>query len=487
MACVFLIACQATAPQDARVPRKAKAQFYVSPSGSPRGDGTLSRPWDLITALNQPAAVRPGDTIWVRGGTYTNPGTAGFASHLKGTANHPILVRNYKGERATLDGRGAGTVLPVDGSYTWYWGLEVTDSNSTRTATMSGSFSNPRAAGVSTSGAGNKFINMVVHDTASGLGGGAASPDTEYYGNLVYYNGWIGPDRRHGHGFYMQNRTGLKIACDNFVGDNAEEGFQIYGSSAASLVGFRLFGNVTYNTSSWPSPNYQYNYILEGGGVSGDIQIENAYSYLTPQADYGFNLFGLADISVKNSVFVGGQIGVNFQWNTGSVVFTGNRVYNRPSASREITFVPSGATYTWDRNTYYGKNNFFNSGSGLTFPSWQQATGFDKNSTFTASAPTGIWVYVRPNKYESKRANVAIYNWDLASTVNVDLSNVLSVGDQFEVRDVQNFYGPAVIRGTYSGHPVKLRMVGLEKAMPIGFDPPAHTAPQFGTFLVMKR
>jgi len=42
------------------------ADFYVSPSGSSSGAGSQTSPWDLQTALNQPAAVKPGDTIWLR-------------------------------------------------------------------------------------------------------------------------------------------------------------------------------------------------------------------------------------------------------------------------------------------------------------------------------------------------------------------------------------------------------------------------------------
>ena len=489
---ISLCACQLSpnmlvAPTDSAPSPSVAGQWYVSPTGAPVGDGSLSRPWDLITALSHPAKVRPGDTIWVRGGIYKSPGPAGFSSHLQGAVASPITVRNYQRERATLDGNGAGTVLLVYGSNTWYWGLEITDSSSARSSTTAGSFSNPRAAGVASHGAGNKFINMIVHNAASGFGGGADSPDTEYYGNLIYYNGWIGPDRRHGHGFYLQNQSGMKLANDNIVGDNAEEGFQIYGSSTASLVGIHLFGNVTYNTSSWPTPNYQYNYILEGGGVSKDIRLANAYSYFTPAANYGFILFALNDISVTDSVFVGGQIGVNFRDNAGPVVFTGNRVYNQPTAPRELTVDSSSqARYNWDHNVYYGNNNFYASGSVLAFTGWQRVTSFDTHSTFTAGIPTGAWVYIRSNKYEPKRANIIIFNWPHLSAVSVDLSGIFSIGDRFRIQDAQNFFGPAVASGTYSGAAIAIPLLGLTKEIPIGFSPPAHTAPEFGTFVVMS-
>ena len=44
------------------------AEFYVAPNGSPSGSGSFANPWNLQTALNQPASVHPGDTIWLRGG-----------------------------------------------------------------------------------------------------------------------------------------------------------------------------------------------------------------------------------------------------------------------------------------------------------------------------------------------------------------------------------------------------------------------------------
>ena len=96
------------------------AEFFVSPGGSGSNSGAAASPWDLATALSHPAVVKPGDTIWLRGGTYR--GT--FTSRLTGTSANPILVRQYPGERATIDGgdSGGNGILVISGSYTWYWG-----------------------------------------------------------------------------------------------------------------------------------------------------------------------------------------------------------------------------------------------------------------------------------------------------------------------------------------------------------------------------
>jgi hypothetical protein len=87
--------------------------FYASPNGSPSGDGSITRPWDLQTALSHPAAVLPGDTIYLRGGTYRGA----FTSRLRGTATARITVRSYPGEWAKIDGNNGLTTLArsIDG------------------------------------------------------------------------------------------------------------------------------------------------------------------------------------------------------------------------------------------------------------------------------------------------------------------------------------------------------------------------------------
>ncbi len=471
------------------------ADFFVSPTASSSGDGTIGNPWRLELALTQPPSVHPGDTIWLRGGIYRSTNSGGFNSQLNGTANQPITVRNYQGERVTIDGFHTEFALSVSGTYTWYWGVEVMDSNPQRTSATPGSDTHPNAYGVAVYGRGNKFINMIVHDTAQGFSGYDGSPDTEFYGNLVYYNGWTGPDRVHGHGMYLQNVTGAKVVADNVIGDNFDEGIQVYGSGNAHVVGFRIRGNALYNTSSIPAPNaplqYQYNLLIAGGDIRQDIQVQNNYSFFTPSQDYGFVYLGQytngADMSVTDNVFVGGYTTLGVQNQGGPFTFTGNRLYNRPSSLRIVSLEPAAgqsiATYTWDRNSYFGLNRFYY-GSNMDFAAWRSSTGFDSSSVMNSSAPTGTWVFVRPNLYESKRANIIVYNWDSNGEVSVNLSGVLSVGDKFVIRDCQNLFGFPVASGTYTGASVTIPMTSLRKASPVGAATPGHTGPLLGTFVV---
>jgi hypothetical protein len=114
----------------------AGADFFAAPGGRANGSGSITEPWDIATALAQPRAVGPGDVIWLRGGIYALEQT--LVSRLAGAEHNPIVVRQFPGERATLDCRlvtetGAGTdCLLLKSVHAWYWGFEITNSTQVR-------------------------------------------------------------------------------------------------------------------------------------------------------------------------------------------------------------------------------------------------------------------------------------------------------------------------------------------------------------------
>ena len=61
-----------------------------------------------------------------------------------------------------------------------------------------------------------------------------------------------------------------------------------------------------------------------------------------------------------------------------------------------------------------------------------------------ATGPSTTKAFVRPNKYQAGRAFIVVYNFALQATVDVDLSNVLTPGNHFEIRNVQDVFGVPV-------------------------------------------
>ena len=149
------------------------AEFYVAPDGKPTNSGSSSSPWDLQTALNHPASVKPGDTIWLRNGIHriSNRPTK-FKSRLAGTSAAPITVRQYPGERATVD----GNITQQTGGWVNYWGFEIYNSNPDRYTSESGPWPQKWymnydgttidlcVPGIDMQAPNVKLINMVVHD-----------------------------------------------------------------------------------------------------------------------------------------------------------------------------------------------------------------------------------------------------------------------------------------------------------------------------------
>ncbi|KAF2136189.1 polysaccharide lyase family 9 protein [Aplosporella prunicola CBS 121167] len=90
------------------------ADLYVSPEGTDSGTGSLDSPYASIqTAVDNAAA---GDTIYLRGGTYTPTSNIQF-TEKNGTADAPFTVTAYEGEEVTIDGEELeGTPAELGGS-----------------------------------------------------------------------------------------------------------------------------------------------------------------------------------------------------------------------------------------------------------------------------------------------------------------------------------------------------------------------------------
>jgi len=422
-------------------------EYYASPTASVNGTGTFSNPWKLQTALDQPAAVQPGDTIWLRGGTYTGR----FTSYLNGTSAQPIVVRQYTGERATIDGGASGTtaIFTVYGSYTWFWGFEVTSSDPDRSTSTPGS-SPPditRGDGIEINQTithpGLKFINLVVHDTRQGFSYWKEAQDAEIYGSLIYYNGWNAPDGGHGHGIYAQNQTGTKKITDNILFSGFAYGFHAY-TEGSYIDNLDLEGNTTFNAGNLTGTDR--NLLI--GGINGIVAhnpiIQNNSLYREASGSDDLNL-GL-DGSCSNATL------------------TNNYIANGTALDNCLPTTMTG-------NTFYGSISGFTQSQ---YPS----------NTYYSSRPTGVKVFIRPNAYEAGRVNVTIFNWDNLDSVAVDLSGILSVGSTYEIRNAQNFFGPAVASRTYDGAPVSFPMTGLSPATPVGWAAPSATGPEFNAFIL---
>jgi hypothetical protein len=491
--------------------------FYAAPNGTAGGSGSINSPWDLKTALGHPSAVNPGDTIYLRGGNYRFPSSiSGYTSDLTGTAASPIIVRSYPGEWAVIDGNLTGrpvknvAVLTISGNYTWFRDFEITNTEPEgRKLNITGS--NPperRGEGIHDRGDGNKVINLIIHDTGQGIASYSHAENSEYYGNVVYHNGWDAPDRTHGHGSYVQNNSDFKKFENNIFFNAFRNNTQMYGSSNAFCYNFIWIGNIMFNGGqAWWGPNIKNLIVRENYYYNQHFKLGNNVNPTNLDAD------------VQNNYFMDGA---SFDEFTQNLIFRNNSVWydqNDPVVQINAKNFLQPGKFNIDNNTYYkgrrihsighfriayngnkARNFAFNKTTdagryAVSKKSWQDDLSFDQNGTWIESAPTGKKVFVRPNKYDPERAHIVVYNWDLADTVAVNPGSVLSSGDEYELRNVQNYFGD-VITGTYTGGAIQINMNGRSRIKPIGYnqvsswyhDPlKPNTFPRFGVFVLIKK
>ncbi len=433
-------------------------EWHVTTNGTANGDGSIESPWDLASTLyNQPSNIQPGDTIWVHGGTYAGY----FYSRLTGSASAPIIVRNYQDERVIIDG-GTGSdpghfvgqsAIYVGGSDTWYWGLEVMSSSLQRTVTEAGSAPSDlnRSYSYYIEGPRTRVINNIVHDAAQGFGFWTPAVDAELYGNLVYYNGWEGPDRGHGHGMYVQNDTGLKYIANNFVFKNYGWGLHAY-TQGGRINNIMTDGNTFFESGILSTQGRTLDMLHGGFQIAQNPMLFNNGTYM-PQSS-------------------GSALGLGYVAGCDRPTVEGNYFVAQSAVSLSVDCLHK----TINNNLFYG-----------TAPGGMSSDLPD--NTYTTSAPTSNVVLLRPNTYEPDKTYMTIYNWEQLDSVYVDVSNNLEINDTYEIRDVQDYFGTPIAAGTYLGGNIEVPLSLTSVTELIGSDAPVaptHTPKEFGTFILVK-
>ena len=457
------------APASGSDPEDPHAGYYVSPAGSSGGDGSVGRPWDLASALGR--SLRGGDTLWLRGGTYRGA----FTSTLSGTSTAPVVVRQYPGERATLDGQ-----LVVRGSYSTFWGFELMSS-----VTAPGN-----VAGLNVFGPGTRIINLVVHDHGgNGIGTWAEGPNTEIYGNLVYNNGRQRVVPNFAHGIYGQNSAGTKWVRENIVFNQFGYGLHFYAEGGA-LQGIQLEGNVVFQNGTPASSRGEPNLELGGASPATGARVVGNLIYKSStegtNAWVGYNEGTQnQDLVLRDNYIVGGSPALRLRKWT-QVTASGNTFVG---PAELVNVLGSRSGFSWSGNRHYrtpSARAWTVDNAAYTFADWVNRAGIGSSDAVSAS-PSGTYVVVQPNKYERGRAHVTVFNWSGQGSVAADLSQALTPGQRYEVRNAQDYFGNPVASGTYGGGSITLTLTAVAPPRPIGgsIATLASTGTKFNSFVVV--
>lgn len=453
------------------------ASYFVSNTAKLTGDGSMLNPWTLQKAFDHPSALKPGDTVWIRGGIYTNDYDAqtSFNCKTNGTLNAPIIFRNYNGDRVLIDGAKSYTIFAGLGncSYTWFWGLEVFNSSATdRNHDILG--------GITCTAENIKFINMIVHDTGSGIDAWKTAKNTEIYGCIIYHIGnnllngtnWEG----HGHGMYLQNDTfGTKLIHNNIVFSTFGNGIKIWQTTTTAPIGnFDIRNNILFNGGS-ASENLggvgnnsrTHNFFVLSNGPNNPLVntvIKHNYTFAglnSPRPPV--NAFGL-NYGVKNLI-----LDSNYLTCQTRLGFNNTPIFNASiQGNRFIGGIPSVyGYYLW----------------GFT------QTDFPENQYIPEIPSSGLEYFILPNKYEPEKSHLVIYNWDSLEIVQINCNQTgLKPGDSYELINVMD-YQADVIPGQFPADGIlKIPMTQHSFVKPIGSTQAvASQFPVFGVFIIRKK
>jgi hypothetical protein len=417
--------------------------YFASPDGSAANPGTTSEPLDLATALSSASPAKPGDTVWLLGGTYHGP----FVSDVAGTAAAPIQVRQYPGQRAILDGSAAPAVAPltVNGADTWFRDFEVTNTNPDR--------SHERGIGVNVFGARVRLLNLVIHDTGNGVGLWSPAVDSELSGNVIFDVGWAENNEGKGHSIYVQNETGTKHIDRNILFDGYAYGIHAY-TERGHIDNLDIEGNVSFGHGILsPAKDLKANILVGGWRTAEFPRVIGNFLYDPPgTGGRGLQLgyWAGCDGAIVRNNYVAGDTPINLRW-CSNVSMSGNR------------FLGNGVD--GDIPEKYPDNTFGRPDEG-----------------------SGPDVFVQRNRYDPGRATIVVFNWQRQATVAVDPARLgFQPGDRFRVIDAQNYFGAPAADAEYRPDaPLTLPMTLTSVWQPIGGPHVTHTSPEFAVFVVQR-
>ncbi len=239
----------------------AAASYYVSPTNGSNSHNGLSASTPFRTIQYAEGLTKPGDTVYLMNGTYTNdaPGDNVLMISVSGTAAAPITYTAYPGAHPVLSYSSSWAAILVAANYITISGLEIVGNAASVTPATAmaqmKNLANPatNGDGVDVEPASSSaptvhhvtLQNLLVHDTP---GGGIEVHYADYItlkGNVVYNTSHWSPYGDSGISVYeakdIDSNTGYKISVLN---------------------------NTTFNNSeNVPCVDRQYKSISDGNGI----------------------------------------------------------------------------------------------------------------------------------------------------------------------------------------------------------------------------
>lgn len=362
-------------------PAQAITTYYVATNGSDSNPGTQNSPFATLSYAATKAQA--GDTVYVRGGTYSFANEQYIGS--VGTSSASISYQSYPNEKAILDGSrmpANSNLVNVAGTYNVFKNFEL---------------KNAKAVGlVSWGGKNIQFRNNVIHDSYKGaifvgFSDMTTTSNIIIDGNTAYSNCQVNSSRTATGGWpsAIGSMKASKVTIsNNRVYQNYGEGINFVLTNDGNAV-----GNVIYD-------NYSVNFYLDN---ATNITVERNHIYTTNNTNfYRFNQPAsgiqaanesydlsnpLNNITIRNNIVTGGKTGFAYYSSYGkggglkNFVIANNTFYK---AMETMVYIEKDAGHT---NNLIANNIFYQTGGvSMTSVAASPALAFLNNNWYGGSA-----------------------------------------------------------------------------------------------------
>ncbi len=436
---------------------------HQSTPGKHTGDGSLNSPWDLQTALsNKHNTIKAGAIIYLHEGTYNGR----YISNLKSNGSK-ITVSAFENDKVILNGNVNSeirSVLEVNGGNVIFKNFEITFLGDFLRHVNDKNFKH--ITGINhLNGEDCEFINLKIHNVpGTALGSWKRTGGTKIQHCIIFNNGYIGKQRGHGVGIYVQNQSDkIRLIENNIIFNNYYKGVEVWDASDRSTFEYvknvtlrknTIFNNGVILNKHWANILIASN---DNGGLNIAKNISVTDNVLYHNTDFlnDANNFGdgvslalgynknapVENVTVKNNIIIGKNNALNILY-AKDLVFKNNTVYTGYIHFNK-SVLKSLESNKWDfqSNNYYSRrSNFFRvlNYKDFEIDQWQNLFKIDTQSkrkhirNFEAEEVLSIV------KFNNNSFRITLFNKQ-GHSVNVDFSDYkIKKGTGYTIRNIEN-------------------------------------------------
>jgi len=319
-------------------------RHYVATNGNDANEGAARSPWATIS--NAMRKAQPGDTIFVRDGTYTEGEIWIQRNYGMGGKNGKyVTISAYPGEQPIFTNGSRGMI--VDASYVRVIGLEFQNGKSMYNVDWSGPTDHVEFIG-------NRFSGVFGYEAI-----GVTGDHNLVEGNVINLSGNSAGTL--GHGIYA-SRGQSTVIRGNVISGATGFGIHLYEErrSGDAPGAIRQIKNFVIENNFVSASQQRSGLIVGAGADGGPAQIDSVivrYNVFCNNPMYGILIGGWSEVKniqiYHNTIYGNGNNGIQISYRQAKNVMIKNNIIAVKNSAPHIDNAPNAPGVVVERNLYH--------------------------------------------------------------------------------------------------------------------------------------